>query len=70
MNKPQVFDLVIRGGTVVLPEGPAHIDIGVHDGRIAALGAGLAAGRVELPANGRIVLPGGVDAHCHMDQQP
>lgn len=64
------FDLVIRGGTVVLPEGPVEVDIGVRDGRIATLAAGLPAGREELSATGRVVLPGGVDAHCHMDQQP
>jgi dihydropyrimidinase len=64
------FDLVIRGGTVVLPEGPAQVDIGVTGGRIAAIRAGLPTGRTELSATGRIVLPGGVDAHCHMDQQP
>lgn len=64
------FDLVIRGGTVVLPEGPASLDIGVSDGRIAALGSGLAKGHSEIDAQGHIVLPGGIDSHCHMDQQP
>ena len=64
------FDLVIRGGTVVLPDGPSTVDIGVRDGRIVALAAGLSAGREEVSAEGHIVLPGGVDAHCHMDQQP
>ena len=64
------FDLVVRGGMVVLADGPATLDIGVLEGRIAALGAGLPPGRAEVDAAGRIVLPGGVDAHCHMDQQP
>ena len=44
------FDLVIRGGTVVLPEGTAEVDIGVRDGRIAEVAAGLPAGREELSA--------------------
>ncbi|MDQ7982061.1 dihydropyrimidinase [Paraburkholderia sp. SARCC-3016] len=70
MNETQSFDLVIRGGTVVLPDGPAQVDIGVRAGRIAALAASLPVGRAELSALDRIVLPGGVDAHCHMDQQP
>ncbi len=64
------FDLVIRGGTVVTPQGPSQLDIGVRDGVIAALGAGLPKGQSEVDATGHIVLPGGIDSHCHMDQQP
>ena len=37
-------------------------------GRIAQLGAGLAPGGREIDAAGRVVTPGGVDAHCHLDQ--
>ena len=43
-------------------------DIGVRGGRIVALGEKLATGRTEIDATGRYLLPGGVDAHCHMDQ--
>lgn len=64
------FDLVVRGGLVVLPGAPMHTDIGVVDGRIAAIAPQLARGRQEVDATGRIVLPGGIDSHCHMDQQP
>ena len=66
----ELFDLVITGGTVVLPSGPARINIGVRDGLIAWLGADTPKGRKVLDAAGRLVLPGGVDSHCHMDQQP
>jgi dihydropyrimidinase len=42
------FDLVIRGGTVVLPDTTADVDIGVRDGRIVAIEADLPAGRQEV----------------------
>jgi dihydropyrimidinase len=65
-----VFEMVIRGGRVVLPEATVALDIGILNGRISAIGPDLAPGVQEVSANGRIVLPGGVDTHCHMDQQP
>ncbi|MBZ7924929.1 dihydropyrimidinase [Ensifer adhaerens] len=64
------FDLVVRNGTVVLRDGPQQLDIGIRDGRIVALEAGLGGGRETYDAKGKVVLPGGVDSHCHMDQQP
>ena len=62
------FDLVVRGGTVATAADVFRADIGVREGRIAALGEDLPAGREEIDASGRLVLPGGVDAHCHLDQ--
>src|SRR5579863_2680779 len=62
------FDLVIRGGTAATAVDVYRTDIGVRDGRIAALAADLPAGRREINASGLLVLPGGVDAHCHLDQ--
>jgi dihydropyrimidinase len=66
----ELYDLAITGGTVVLPTGPAPLDVGVRDGRIAWIGAAALKGRTVVDATGRLVLPGGVDSHCHMDQQP
>lgn len=60
-------DLVLAGGLVVTPEGRRRADVAVSDGRIAAIGEGLRGAR-RIDATGRIVLPGGVDAHCHIDQ--
>lgn len=60
-------DLVVRGGLVVTPDGTAIRDIAVRGGRIAEIGRGLDGARV-VEATGRVVLPGGVDAHCHIDQ--
>ena len=64
------FDLVIRNGRVVLPDATREINLGIRDGVIAAIGRDLPKGAREISAEGRLVLPGGVDTHCHMDQQP
>ena len=63
-----MFDLVIRGGTVGSVSGVFEADIGIVGEEIAALGRGLPAGRSEIDAAGRLVLPGGVDSHCHIEQ--
>ena len=63
-----VLDLVIRGGTVVTTDGTVRCDVGIRDGVITDLGASLGPAREVLDAVGRLVLPGGVDAHCHIDQ--
>ena len=62
------FDLVIRNGTVATASDRFQADVGISGGCIAALGRGLGAGGEEIDASGRLVLPGGVDAHCHLDQ--
>src|SRR5205823_11013907 len=61
------LDLVIRGGTVATAERTLRADIGIEGERIAAIGDGLSARRV-IEANGKLVLPGGVDSHCHIEQ--
>src|SRR5215831_10705258 len=61
------FDLVIRNGTVATAADVSRCDVGIKDGRIAALAERLAGGR-EIDASGLLVLPGGVDGHCHFDQ--
>jgi dihydropyrimidinase len=64
------YDLAILGGTVVLPTGPARTNIGVRNGLIAWIGPDAVKAHRTIDASGRLVLPGGVDSHCHMDQQP
>jgi len=61
------FDLVVRGGTVVTAADTYRADIGIRDGRIATIGEGLD-GAQKLDAGGLLVLPGGVDSHCHIEQ--
>jgi dihydropyrimidinase len=62
------FDLVIRNAHAVTASDEFNCDIAVQGGRIVQLGTGLAAGAREIDAAGRTVTPGGVDAHCHLDQ--
>ena len=63
------FDLVVRNGLVVTPSSNATADIGVIGGRIAAVGQRLGRGAEEIDATGRVVLPGGIDSHCHVEQE-
>lgn len=62
------FDLVIRGGTIATAVDTMQADVGIKDGTIAAIGRGLAAGAREIDASGKLVLPGGVDTHAHIEQ--
>ena len=62
------FDLVIRRARIATASDTFDADIGIIDGRIAQLGIGLDEGVREIDAAGRVVTPGGVDAHCHLDQ--
>ncbi len=60
--------LVIKGGTVVDAAGERVVDVVVDgDGRIAAIGTDLSAGRT-LDAAGCVVAPGLVDLHAHLRQ--
>jgi len=59
-----MYDLVIRGGTVVTPEALLATDIGIFGEKIAALGDGLE-GKSETDASGKLVLPGIIDPHVH-----
>ena len=62
------FDLVIRGGTIVTAAEVARADVGIRDGRVVAIAEKLSAGERSIDAGGKLVMPGGVDAHCHLDQ--
>ncbi len=59
------FDLVIRGGTLVRPEGSIVCDLGIRGERIEAIGLGLS-GRRSIDASGNLVIPGTIDVHTHM----
>jgi dihydropyrimidinase len=62
------LDLVVRNARVATASDTFACDIGIRGGRIVLLGEGLPAGAREIDAAGRTVTPGGVDAHCHLDQ--
>ncbi len=61
-----VYDTVIRNGTLVIPEGSLKADLGIAGERIAAIGPGLA-GQQVLDATGKLVIPGAVDPHVHLE---
>lgn len=64
---------VIRGGLVITASDEIHADVLIEDGRIAALAAsGTSAAESftadrTIDATGKYVIPGGVDAHTHME---
>ena len=62
------FDTVIRHGTVVTATDTYEADLGISEGKIQAIASKLPAGRKTIDAKGMLVLPGGVDGHCHLDQ--
>jgi dihydropyrimidinase len=62
------LDLVVRRARIATAADTFDADIGIAGGRIVALAQGLPAAPREIDAAGRVVTPGGVDAHCHLDQ--
>ncbi|MEL6838266.1 MAG: dihydropyrimidinase [Pseudomonadota bacterium] len=62
------FDLNIRHGQIVTPDGVISGDLAVKDGQIAAIGPNLPAAKRDIDATGKWVMPGGVDPHAHIEQ--
>lgn len=60
-----IYDLVIKNGTVVTGEATFDADVGIQGEQIAAVGRGLV-GERTLDANGKLVTPGAVDIHVHL----
>lgn len=62
----RIFDLVLRGGTLVNHDGVGLCDVAVRDGRIAALGdLSAASARETIDARGLTILPGVMDTQVH-----
>lgn len=63
------FDVLVRGGEVVTPQGLRRIDLAIADGRFASLAPSLDGSAPEtLDATGLIVFPGILDAHVHFNE--
>lgn len=67
----KAYDLVIRGGRVIDGTGADafEADVGIKNGKIAAVGRIQGAGAEEIDARGKLVTPGFVDIHTHYDGQ-
>lgn len=61
------YDTVITGGTIVTATDCFKADIGIRAGKIETIGARLSGAR-QIDARGLLVMPGGVDTHCHIEQ--
>src|SRR5438067_815578 len=66
-----MLDILIKGGLGVDGSGGPGFaaDVGVRDGRIAAIGKIEGEARRTIEAAGRVVAPGFIDPHTHFDVQ-
>ncbi|MDX1413924.1 MAG: amidohydrolase family protein [Candidatus Promineifilaceae bacterium] len=64
------MDLVIRHGELVTADGSVgRVNVGIRQGLIAQIG-GMMSGKEEIDAAGRLLFPGGIDAHVHLTVPP
>jgi len=60
------YDLVLRNGEIVTSSGRCDCaDIGISNGTIKQIGGEIEAQK-EIDATGKLIIPGGVDAHVHL----
>src|SRR5688500_16856620 len=64
-----MYDLIMRGDTLITVDGPKAADLDIEYGRIAAIGPDLEGrARAEVDASGLHVFPGAIDAHAHFNE--
>ena len=61
-------DLVIHNATVATADDTFTADIGIRDGVIVELGEVTGVGTEEIDATGKLIMPGGIDSHTHIEQ--
>jgi dihydropyrimidinase len=63
------FDTIIKNGSVVTATDTYRADVAIANGKIAAIGSDMALENASkvLDATDRLVLPGGIDVHTHLD---
>jgi len=63
------FETVIRNGSVVTATDTYKADVAIANGKVAAIGSDLPVENASkiLDASGRLLLPGGIDVHTHLD---
>ncbi|HET7664650.1 MAG TPA: dihydropyrimidinase [Mycobacterium sp.] len=62
-------DLLVRGGTVVTEDGQTVANVAIRDESIVAISPGEPRASRVIDAEGLLVLPGGIDAHTHLNSQ-
>ena len=62
------MDLILRNALIAGAENEPPVDVGIEGGRIAAIEAGLTAEGEEIDAGGRLVSPGFIETHIHLDK--
>ncbi|RDI95448.1 allantoinase [Meiothermus sp. QL-1] len=64
-----MLDLIVRGGTLVTPQGLRRAELGVLDGKIVRIEPEIAEkSRRELSATGLYLFPGLIDVHVHFNE--
>jgi len=62
------YDIIIKNGTVVTAADRTACDVGIHGEKVVALGKLDGSADRVIDATGKLVLPGGVEGHCHIEQ--
>ena len=62
------MDLILRNALIAGAENEPPVDIGIEGGRVAAIESGLAAEGEEIDVGGRLVSPGFIETHIHLDK--
>jgi allantoinase len=63
------FDVVIKGGNVVLRDGVYKVDIGIKDEKISCIAENITDDAKEvIDATGQYVMPGMIDTHVHISE--
>ena len=65
----QELDLKIINGTIANATETFYSDIGIKDGLIVSIGKNIGEAKRVIDAAGKFVLPGGIEAHCHIEQE-
>jgi dihydropyrimidinase len=63
------FDTIIRNGSVVTATDTYAADVAISGGKVSAIGASLPLENASkvIDAAGKLVMPGGIDVHTHLD---
>ena len=64
-----LLDLAIKGGEISTASESFKADIGIKNGKIAVIAENITYADKILDATNKLCLPGGIEAHCHIEQE-